>query len=469
MTMRAAAFTLGLVLFTQPQASGAVRAKEDLCIGCTHYPEAPDYEDDWRTTEGLEAGLKKLARVEEKAKAKGEAGQRQQLQLEALVLGWQLRVHQIFSAMQGHSCMDVCAVCVPSMQDMADSEGLKLNTVHITRAKNAQDASLVYPFVGAVDATLGTVAGAAAGIPASLLGFFGVGTLAGVGLGNLTTNSLGGGVFGNILGAVAGTATGAVSGAASLAAIELFATGAGAYKGVGLTGMTADCKRVGFERNSGGSTKDKAPYSDQPFTSKTLDPHYGLKRLRQWMKDNEDWQQNSARQEIHPTDEPAIEHCERVREHGFDMRHATECVKHSQLCGPQGGFVLPVPSGSMCKAISNSSWLEEMAVMLDPQDSSGLFQQWRKMQEEIRESTGFDGKRAQCVRTLCEYGGFRRASRKLHPDKLAYAAISEEEKRRLSNLFVFLSSCKAEYTGLDGSELTMNSAADREAICKLLN
>jgi len=232
-----------------------------------------------------------------------------------------------------------------------------------------------------------------------------------------------------------------------------------------LTAMATDCKRVGFERSTGGKAKDEGSFRDQPFTSIPMNSKYGLKRLRQWMKDNSDWQSDTRRAEILPTDSKSIEHCERLRDHSFDMRHASECIRHSQLCGPGGGLVLPVASADMCRSISNVSWLEQTAVSLGDDPETGLFATWRKMQQEIGETTGFDGKKLQCLRTLCEYGGLRAGALKLHPDRVNLMDISDDEKAKLSNTFSFLTACKSDYTGLDGEELTLNKKEEREAIC----
>merc|ERR1719440_2337009 len=102
------------------------------------------------------------------------------------------------------------------------------------------------------------------------------------------------------------------------------------------------------------------------------------------MVDNADWKQNIAKTEILPGDEDAIHHCERVRDHSFDMRHASECLKHSQLCGPKGGFLLPAVGGpQMCKALSDVNYLETKAIELGDDPENGMFAQWRKMQQQI--------------------------------------------------------------------------------------
>merc|ERR1740129_1369797 len=139
-----------------------------------------------------------------------------------------------------------------------------------------------------------------------------------------------------------------------------------------------------------------------------MNSQYGLKRMRQWMKDNSDWKHNIGQEEILPGDEGAIEHCERVREHSFDIRHAGKCVEHSQLCGPNGALLLPMGKG-MCSKISNITFLEEAAILFADYPETGLFAQWREMQEKIREGTGFDSKKALCVKELCKYGGFQKA------------------------------------------------------------
>jgi len=282
--------------------------------------------------------------------------------------------------------------------------------------------------------------------------------VAGVGVGSATAGAVGGGSLGsaagNLLGAIAGITSGLVSGTALGATTELIGVLLGMIKGVGLVGAVQDCKRVGFERNVNGKEMDEDP----PFASKAFNSNYGLKRLRRWsqMENNSARQQNSTLRETKPGDEPALGHCERVREHNFDIRHLAECMKHSQLCdGP--ALLWPATSAQQCKAFSDVSGLESMAVSLGDDPEEGLFALWRKLQEKIREETGYDGKRAQCVAELCKFGGLRQASFDLNPDRST--ELSEEERLELSNLLKFMGECKTEY-GLE-----LNGASERAAEC----
>lgn len=465
-----------LVLVTSAPMAASSRAKstkhklagnetERPCVGCNKYPEAPNYPDDWLTEVGLVQSIQQLQEIEQD---EGGALTDEEKE-EALKLKFEMAAHAVFNSMQGQVCMDMCAVCMPNMADMTSEKTAQLQSIHISRSKNWQNTSIM-PVLGTVDTALGAVVGTLSGIPVGLASFFvggGVtGAVAGTATGEFVANKTGSSFAGNILGAIAGIGTGAVSGATYLATSEILGLTAGMWKGAGLTAATTDCKRVGFERFHGGENRDEGPEKDQPFTSIPWDSHYGLKRLRQWMKDNEGWEQNTALHEIFPGDDTSIRHCERVREHSFDMRHASECVKHSQICGPSGGFILPVPGKDMCKQVSDINYLEEKAIELGDDPETGMFAQWRKMQQEISEKTGFDGKKAQCINTLCKYGGYRKASMKLHPDRLVRMNIPAEEKLLLKNTFVFLNSCKTEYTGADGEELTLNSSEERDSVCK---
>jgi len=436
---------------------------EAPCWGCSTYPEAPDYADNWLTEVGLESSVAALTAAIEEGVELTDSEKNA-----ALKLNWDMAVHAIINTMQGQACLDLCAVCMPSPVEMATAETAKLKTIHIQRSKNWQNAS-IWPVTGTVDTALGAFFGLV--IPdthvAALIGGGFTGVEAGAATGEFVASKTNNSFAGNILGAIAGISSGVVSGVATFAAIETLGLALGIWKGVGLTAAATDCKRVGFERFHGGENLDEGTMLEQPFTSKPWNPNYGLKRLRSWMKDNADWQQNTEQTEIHAGDPEAIKHCERVRDHNFDMRHASECLTHSQLCGSGGSLILPVPGDATCQAISNVKYLEEKAVQFGDDPEEGFFAQWRKMQEQIKEETGYDGKMAQCVSTLCKYDGFRKAGLKLHPDRInSMAHISADEKLILENTFKFLVSCKTDYKGADGDELTMNSAEERELICK---
>jgi len=491
---------------------------EAPCWGCSTYPEAPDYADNWLTmTElGLWESVEALQAADEQgyrgavrkvwadgmglgsnfgggklSDGRRDSGRRDSEQIAALKLNWDMAIHAIINTMQGQACLDLCAVCMPSPKEMATADS-KFKTIHISRSKNWQNAS-IWPVTGIVDTALGAPLGAMLGLPLAVTKFF---RFVPKGYqGNKTASSF----AGNILGAIAGiSSAGVLSGGKYLGAIQELNMAAGIWKGVGLTAATTDCKRVGFERFHGGGNLDLGSLREQPFTSKPRNPDYGLKRLRWWMEDNKDWKQDTAKTEIHAGDPDAIKHCERVRDHSFDVRHASECLTHSQLCGSGGSLILPVDSAETCKAMSDVEYLEKKAVQLGDTAQGGLFAQWRTMQEQIKKATGYDGKMAQCVSTLCEYGGFRKASLKLHPDRVKNMEISADEKLIfentlklhpdrvnnmeisadeqllfentykliLENTFKFLVNCKTDYKGADGDELTLNSNEEREASCK---
>lgn len=441
---------------------------EAPCFGCNKYPEAADYPDNWLTEVGAQKTMEMLNEMKE---AKADEELTDEEKLTAFRLNWDMAAHAVFNMVQGQGCMDLCAICLPSQMDMA-SKHPKLQTIHVSRAKNWQNATL-WPLTGTVDVGVGAVVGAVSGIPAALASFFVgggfTGIAAGSGLATVVANKTGSSFAGNLLGAVAGITTGVLTGVTYFAAIEILGLALGVWKGVGLTAAMTNCKRVGFERFQDGEHKDMgSDRKEKPFTSVPFNSTYGLKRLRQWMKDNEDWRQNTARYEIGEGDEKSLEHCERVREHNFDMRHATECLKHTQLCGPQGSLIMPVTSPGSCQKVSSIEWLEEKAVQFGDDPEKGIFAQWRKMQKEIQEKTGFDGKQVQCVVTLCKYGGYKKASMKLHPDRLVRANISDEERLLLQNTFTFLGNCKTEYKGMDGGELKLDSAEERDVVCEAL-
>eukprot|EP00929_Paragymnodinium_shiwhaense_P013107 TRINITY_DN120973_c0_g1_i1.p1 TRINITY_DN120973_c0_g1~~TRINITY_DN120973_c0_g1_i1.p1 ORF type:complete len:524 (+),score=92.88 TRINITY_DN120973_c0_g1_i1:32-1573(+) len=472
--------SLLLLFLTGDHTASAVRSSktsaEDegkICIGCGKYPEAPDYEDNWLTEGGLQASAERMKRLQEELESASESMSGEEAEAKAkmqeLIMVWQMAMHTIFEMLQGQMCRDMCAICLPSQDDLAKSakkqEDPALRTVHMTRGKNWQNASLS-TVVAPIDTVAGGVAGLLVGLPLAVASFFAGGGIGGAVVGTATsafvTNKTHSSLAGGALGMVAGLTTGVVAGSSLAALTELLGLAMGMWKGIGLTAALTDCKRVGFERFVNGMDADPGKYAEKPFTSKTMSNKYGLKRLRAWMKDNADWKNNMALQEIAPRDEERVRHCERVREHSFDMRHATECFSHSQFC-PNGAVVVPVSSASTCKAFSNVEWLEKLAVQFGDDPDKGMFAQWRKMQADIRQQSGFDGKKLQCVKTLCEYGGFRRAGLKLHPDRVKFKKdITEEEKDRLTNLFSFLSGCKQDY------ELQLDDKEEREAACSAL-
>ena len=118
---------------------------------------------------------------------------------------------------------------------------------------------------------------------------------------------------------------------------------------------------------------------------------------------------------------------------------------------------------SRCQPRSSLEQLEKRAVQLGDDPETGMFAAWRKMQQDIKAESGYDGKREQCIRTLCEHGGYRKAALKLHPDR--NQGKPEEERQQLQNTLVFLGACK-ELQDDSGQPLTLDDAADREKHCK---
>merc|ERR1719152_554229 len=76
-----------------------------------------------------------------------------------------------------------------------------------------------------------------------------------------------------------------------------------------------------------------------------------------------------------------------------------------------------------------------------------MFAQWRKLRDQIKKETNYDGERDQCIAMLCKYGGFKEA-KKLHPDMVNRQNYTEEEKLERINMFTFLNNCKAKFPDL---------------------
>jgi len=185
-----------------------------------------------------------------------------------------------------------------------------------------------------------------------------------------------------------------------------------------------------------------------PFRNEMWNSEYGLKKLRQ----------NSSAENAH--DQKALMHCERVRDHTFDLRHLADCVEHSELCnGP--ALIMPVGSEDQCRAISNSTWLQEVAVTLGDAQTA-IFSQWRNLQDMIMEATGVDGRKLQCISELCSLGGLSQAQASLDEDVEDEAELNEEERLELQNRVAFLQECNAEYG------LTLDSPDERQLSCMLV-
>mmetsp|Transcript_72002 Transcript_72002/g.114150 ORF Transcript_72002/g.114150 Transcript_72002/m.114150 type:complete len:452 (-) Transcript_72002:51-1406(-) len=441
-------FSIILVLARSPSVIGSrVRPAvgHDITLTQTKgdYDEAADFSPTWNTLEGM---------LEENTKMQNK--KHEEPTPESVKESLEFNVHMIFKALQGQPCMDLCAVCMPTMEDM-QSGGLQLHTIELQRSKSARD-QIKSLFTGVVNTTLGAVVGAVAGVlPALGLGIAG-GVVQGKSIGGWATNSTGTTNTGPgmILGLLAGISSGVVLGLLDIVLIEALAVLVGGWKGVGITPALTKCGRLGFVSNKDGEVE-----KEQPFNNVLGDSNYGLKKLRQWMEANKDWRSAQLLEEILPYDSNAIDHCEKLRHHDFDMRHATQCIRHSKLCGDQGGFVLPIPSSNMCRQISDFKYLEDAAVKLGDDPKEGFFAGWRKMQEEIKKQTGQDGEHDQCIRLLCEFNGYKKASLKFHHDKVDAMDIAEKEKQKLKNTMTFLNRCKDEH------KLRLDLESEREELC----
>mmetsp|Transcript_95412 Transcript_95412/g.169387 ORF Transcript_95412/g.169387 Transcript_95412/m.169387 type:complete len:443 (+) Transcript_95412:36-1364(+) len=431
----AAVLLLSTALTATAVRSSGQSLDDKLCIGCKNYPRAPNYTS---TPSEENAKLQELAKDGGTQPISGEIARAVQDQ-------WNAIVDILLSVQQGQACMDMCAVCVPKMKDALDQGSPTLKTIAVTRSKDWQDLA-IWPFLGAVDATLGAVSGAINGLGVSLSAFFlgggAVGTAAGAVVGMKTAGAAGGGVLGgaagNLLGSLAGLSTGAVSGSVLLATTELVTTVLGAYKGVGIIGATTDCRQVGFKRSVDGEMEESLPFQSEP-----LNPNYGLRKLRKWTE------LGNGEMTSLDQNEEALKHCEHVRDHNFDLRHLADCVRHSELCdGP--ALVMPVVSEAQCRDMSNATFLQQLAVAAGDAKKE-LFAQWRRFQDMVKNATGIDGERMQCVADLCSQGGLSKALQSLHDGEL-----TEAERTQLMNSVVFLKECKAKY------KISMDSQDERQ-------
>jgi len=441
--------------------------------GGKEYPKADDYyPDDWQNTGSLGRVGEALKDLQADA---NDTGISDEEKAEALMLTWTLAMHGLFNAMQGQGCSSLCAVCLPRPENVDPDGDLELKSISIRRAKNLKDG-LIAGVTIPVDTILGGAVGSLAALPVAVAGLFAGGIAAGAAAGEAvaaSSSNVTGSFAGNILGLVAGVTTGSITGVMLAVAAEVLGVGAGFWKGVGITAANTKCKRVGFSQSSGGK-KD----TEKRFNSIDWNENYGLKRLRKWMDENAPANATSGeevataeqaqRANQFAQDSNAIGHCERLRDHTFDMRHAGECIRHSQLCGSGGGVIVPSNSNTQCRKYSDLSYLEELAVMFGDDNKTGMFAQWRAFQEMAKDGWGYDGKKRQCIKTLCKYGGYKKAARKLHPDKVRNMDIDEDEKEVLINVMTFLNQCKAEeaYEVSQGQPLTLNDPAEREAFCK---
>lgn len=221
-----------------------------------------------------------------------------------------------------------------------------------------------------------------------------------------------------------------------------------------LFGATGQCGRVGFEAFINGKYERGESFHTEPQSSFSTG-RYGLEELRHSTDDQEKWY---------------LQHCEWLRRKPFDVRHAVECMKLYWMCGSDGEAVgIPIPEGSnpqeYCRKASKT--VPKPPIKETEKNTAKLFKKAAKQAK--RENSVAASKSAQkqkCLALLCKWGGFKKASKQLHPDRYPFInGLTESEKKSRTRFFKILVNCKDEFTGSDGKELTLNSADDRDEIC----
>mmetsp|Transcript_46697 Transcript_46697/g.117538 ORF Transcript_46697/g.117538 Transcript_46697/m.117538 type:complete len:471 (-) Transcript_46697:134-1546(-) len=456
-----ASLFVGILVLSQGYLADSARlashgVAEQSCIGCGKYPEAPDYSDGLDDEDDFLASLEQLEEelhdtIKDLDPEKPEAPVTIAGKLGPIQKVWNYLMDAIFRALQGQTCMSLCALCVPKLEELAQQmskDAVALKSVFIERNKNWQALS-VFPVLGPVDSVLGGVFSILHGLPLAILSFFAGGTVVGAGTGvavsGATSDSIGS-MAGNLLGLLAGISTGVVSAGVLFSGVEIVHLLKGFYKGLNIVAKLTDCKRVGFETNVNGQGLEEQPWETDFGSS-----DYGMKKLRRWTNESS----------AEDGDFEAMKHCERIREHSFDMRHATECVKHSQICGGPG-LLMPAMSEKHCRSISEAPLLERMAVQWGEgaERRKTAFSAWRLVQEVVKSKTKWDGKKEQCRSMLCEFGGLAAAEEKFSPDAVKQMDIPETEKVQYKNIVVFLAACASEYN------LELNDVAARDVACK---
>lgn len=426
-------------------ALGMLQAEEkasegnELCLDCDKFPKAEDYEDDWRKPGSLQRAFESYNKI---SNSSVDADPQQVVEM------LQLAAQAIFDLVQGQGCLSACAICSPSSQSMT-AHDFKFKSVFIHRTKGILDKFLWAPALP-LDAAAGGVVGLLAPLLPGVIVATGAGLIGGAAAGGFVGNQTSkvpvpfSSLAGLILGLAAGISTGALASVSVVALVELVGLFIGMWKGVGLTSLITDCDRVGFVDSAGGV---KAP--NQTFATDFLST-YGLEKLRHW---------NDRAELPNDIDQLATKHCEHLRKHNFDMRHLSQCVTHSQLCGEAGAMMtLPLPQ-DVCRSLSSPDILEQIAQKAGDDPETGFFAKWREMQGALGQS------RSKCIELLCKHGGFRKASVNFHPDKMVNSALSEAERNELIDTMKVLSDCKGNFQDDDGNELTLSSAASRKAHC----
>ena len=219
-----------------------------------------------------------------------------------------------------------------------------------------------------------------------------------------------------------------------------------------LYGPTGQCGRVGFEAFVHGMYEPGESFHTEPQAFST--GKYGLEELRHSTDDKEKWY---------------LQHCEWLRRKPFDVRHVVECMKLYWMCDSNGEAVgIPIPAGNNPQEYCREASKTVPKPPIETETSTAkLFKKAAK--EEKRENRLAASKSAQkqkCLALLCKWGGFKKASKQLHPDRYPFIhGLTESEKKSRTRFFKILVNCKDEFTGSDGKELTLNSADDRDEIC----
>lgn len=445
----------------------SLNESSESCLDCFLYKSAPHYEENWLHKSGVEQTKARLDEndldVEDWRTAKDwrsakdwrttkdwrtAKDRRTDVErLEDFKVRWSMTTHSIMETLQGQACMDMCAVCAIQPVEQEEKGVPSLKTVHIERNKNELDLGLWFG-LGPVDSALGIAVNTIIGLPITLASFFVGGSVTGTVVGGLAgssaTASLSGiGVLGsaagNLLGALAGLASGAVSGAVYGSLVEIVAIAIGLYKGVDITASLTHCSRVGFERFASGDSLDiGTDRKEQPLRNVAFGP-YGLKRLREMIPE----------EATSDADAEALSHCERIRGHNFDMRHADECLRHSQLCGPQGGLMVPATSPDTCKWISSFDNLYKDAISFVNLTSQSLFSEWTNYEKLVEKLTNKDIKKEMCTSILCELGGLDKAKLDAVADRLPKTEGAESQQKLLllvvRNMKKFLEGCEVDY------------------------
>eukprot|EP00438_Fugacium_kawagutii_P013841 Skav219982 [mRNA] locus=scaffold137:93780:98174:- [translate_table: standard] len=218
------------------------------------------------------------------------------------------------------------------------------------------------------------------------------------------------------------------------------------------------CGRVGFEFYKNGKRN-----SSNPFSTAMLSSSYGLKKLRNRTSEN--------KEEV-----AALSHCEWLRRNNVDLRHAEACLNHNMLCKSQA---LPIPNQfakmwkvgtptQLCREISQKWGPPKVNVINPDWYPAELFrkalqeeelEQERARQRAEEKSKELKEQKKKCIELLCKWGGYKKASLKLHPDRLIRMNLPEKDWLNRTETFKYLVGCK------DDLQLTLTNKAEREMTC----